>query len=33
MSCVMITSELCDDDSSCPQGSAQSLCGHSARGM
>ena len=33
-SCVMATScELCDADNSCPQGSAQSLCGHSARGM
>ena len=34
VSCVMATScELCDADNSCPQGSAQSLCGHSARGM
>ena len=39
VSCVMVTNcelcddKLCDDDNSCPQGSAQSLCGHSARGM
>ena len=31
--CELCDDKLCDDDNSCPQGSAQSLCGHSARGM